>query len=484
MATTYSEIRVRRGSLEWFQGENRVYGPGEPLHVIDATHNDWLSGDGVRDFNTLWGDTNAIAGRAATSATAASSSASAAATSATAAAKSASDAAGSAAVGDAAVAGYVGNASSASRAELDKRYAGLGGSPVSGTSVYRQRYAKAKTSAISTFLSKLGARHQTPCDIVIIGDSYTEGEGATARAFRFVNAFRDRIRAFHPTGGVAGGSNYLTANPIIASYPKDPSGSYTSDFRFGFGKRGVQLAAGTPITFTVSATSVRIAWLRDTGTGSFTYSVNGGATTTVNTSGAHADGQTTTIAGLSGVTDTITIALNSGYVIIEGLYVYNGDETRGIRVWESGHFGWTAANFISTPSGGTATDWLAHVTNVQPSLVVVELGENDATKVSAATYQSNLSTLISNVKAACTAAPSIVLVAGPERNNTLVEAWANYVAAMKSIASNDSTIDVLDLTTVLPKVNGAPAGWYADSVHPSNRGHAEIATALVEFITP
>lgn len=366
----------------------------------------------------------------------------------------------------------------------DQQYAALAGSPVSGTSVYRQRYAKAKPSSISTFLTRLGGRHTAPCDIVVIGDSYTEGEGATARAFRFVSAFRDRLRAFHPTGGVAGGANYITANPIIASYPKDPSGSYTSDFRFGFGKRGVQLAAGTPINFTVSATSVRIAWLRDTGTGSFTYSVNGGAATTVNTSGAHADGQTTTITGLSGVSDTVSISLSSGYVIIEGLYVFNGDETRGVRVWESGHFGWTAADFIATPSGGTATDWLAHVTNVNPALVVIELGENDATKVSAATFQSNMATLIANVRAACPTPPSIVLVAGPERNNTLIEPWGNYVAALKSIASGDSAIDTLDLTSVLPKVNGAPAGWYTDSVHPSNRGHSEIANALVEFITP
>jgi hypothetical protein len=468
-------IRVRRDTLANWQTANPVLADGEMAWVTDTR--DLISGDDSSDFNTLWATAQSIPNRAKASADAAKASE-------TAAAKSASDAAGSAAVGDAAVAGYVSSTSSASRAALDNRYAGLSGSPVTGTSVYRQRYAKAKASAISTFLGKLGARHQAPCDVVMIGDSYTEGEGATARAFRFVNAFRDRLRAFHPTGGVAGGANYLTANPIIASYPKDPAGSFTSDFRFGFGKRAVQLAAGAPITFTVSATSVKIAWFRDTGTGSFTYNVNGGATTTVSTNGAHADGQTTTITGLSGVTDTITIALNSGYVIIEGLYVYNGDETRGVRVWESGHFGWTAADFLTTPSGGTATDWLSHVTNVQPALVVIELGENDATKVSAATYQSNLATLIANVRAACSTAPSIVLVAGPERNNTLVEAWVNYVAAMKAIASNDNAIDVLDLTTVLPKVKGAPAGWYADSVHPSNHGHAEIATALVEFITP
>lgn len=76
------QIRIRRDSLANFQSRNEVHPAGEPLHVIDDTHNDWLSGDGVRDFNTLWSDTNAIAGRAATSATAAAKSASDAATSA------------------------------------------------------------------------------------------------------------------------------------------------------------------------------------------------------------------------------------------------------------------------------------------------------------------------------------------------------------------------------------------------------------------
>ncbi|WIA95789.1 LamG domain-containing protein [Curtobacterium sp. MCBA15_004] len=69
------QIRVRRDSLENFQTRNEIHPAGEPLHVIDAAHNDWLSGDGVRDFNTLWNDTNSIANRAKASATAAAASA-------------------------------------------------------------------------------------------------------------------------------------------------------------------------------------------------------------------------------------------------------------------------------------------------------------------------------------------------------------------------------------------------------------------------
>jgi hypothetical protein len=73
-------IRVRRGSLADFQAANRVYAAGEPLHVIDAQHNDWLTGDGARDFNALWSDANSIPNRAKAAADAAAASAAQAAT--------------------------------------------------------------------------------------------------------------------------------------------------------------------------------------------------------------------------------------------------------------------------------------------------------------------------------------------------------------------------------------------------------------------
>lgn len=72
-------IRVRRDSLDNFQAGNRVYAEGEPLNVVDAAHNDWLTADGVRDFNTLWSDVNTLPNRAKASADAAASSAAAAA---------------------------------------------------------------------------------------------------------------------------------------------------------------------------------------------------------------------------------------------------------------------------------------------------------------------------------------------------------------------------------------------------------------------
>lgn len=369
----------------------------------------------------------------------------------------------------------------------DAAYPPVAGASVATSSVYLQRYPKAKSTAISTFHNALGARRTTPVDWVQIGNSITEGEGATARDHRFVTRARDLIRSIYPTPGVIGGANYRTANPIVASYPKDPPGAYTSDFRFGLGKRSVQLATGVPLVFTEFGTSFKIGAFRDSGTGSFSYTVDGGSATTINTAGTHTGEFLTTISGLTAGSHTVSISLVSGYVLINGLYVYNGDETSGIRTYESGHFGWKASDFISTPSGGTATDWLTSVTSIQPQLVTIELGANDAVataSTSSATFQTNLQTLITNVKAAITTAPSIVLVAYAARNDTLTEPWANYVTAMKNIAAGDATIDVLDLTTILPAVNGAPTGWYNDTVHPKNKGHNEMARALVEFITP
>jgi hypothetical protein len=316
----------------------------------------------------------------------------------------------------------------------------------------------------------------------MIGDSWTEGEGATARELRYVNRFRDDIRVTNPTPGVPGGNNYITAIPTIASYPPDPPRNYPADFRFGFGRRGIEIGA-TPIVFNVVATSVRIAWFQDTGTGSFSYTLDGAAAVTVSTNGPHADGQTTTISGLGGTAHSISIVNAGGYALIEGVYVFNGDETKGIRVWEAGHYGWGTADFNETPSGGTATDWLSHLTNVQPDLVTIELGVNDAQQVPAATFKAGLQTLIANVNAAITVDPGIILIACPAPDAVLSNPWAEYVAAMEQIAAAP-LIDVLDLGQWMPPINGAPPGWYADAYHPANRGHSEIARALVAFVTP
>lgn len=389
------------------------------------------------------------------------------------------------------VSGSTNYASTASvAAKLDSATAATTYAPKAGlttaaaTGVYVQRYPKAKSTAISRFHAGLANRRTAPCDWVAIGDSITEGEGATARDFRWVTRARDLIRAQYPTAGVEGGANYRTANPIVSSYPKDPPGAYTSDTRFGLGKRSVQLAAGTPLVFTEYGTSFKIGWFRDSGTGSFSYSVDGAAAVTVPTNGTHTGEVLTTISGLTPGQHTISISLVSGYVLINGLYVYYGDEAAGIRVYESGHFGWKASDFINTPSGGTATDWLTSVNLIQPHLVTIALGANDAVSQSAATYKTNMQTLITNVKAAITTAPSIVLIGYGARSDTLTEPWANYIQAMKDIATADTTVDCLDLTTVLPAVSGSPAGWYRDTVHPSNKGHNEIAKAVVEFITP
>lgn len=383
-----------------------------------------------------------------------------------------------------------GAAATAAASKLDSTvaaatYATLAGAPVAASSVYVQRYPKAKATAISTAQSALGNRSTTPFDVLFIGDSTLEGQGATVRDFRYVNRFRDLIRSQFPTPGVAGGSNYQTAAPLQSSFPKDPlPQTLTVTSAFGLGRRNIQMVSGTSassLVFHVVATSVKLTYLLGS-LATFTYQVDAGTPVSVNVAGTRTPATTLSITGLGGTAHTITIKWETGGTInFDGLYVYNGDETRGIRVWEGGHYGYKTGDFTNVTY---ASDWMAHITNIQPQLVVIALGTNDAITDTSATFKSNMQTLVANVRSVITNPPSIVLVGQPQRKDTLIEPWANYLTALTQIASSDAAIDVLDLTKIMPQVSGAPANWYVDSVHPTNKGYAELARALVEFVTP
>lgn len=345
---------------------------------------------------------------------------------------------------------------------------------------------KSKSTSVARLQAALSTRDVAPLDILVIGDSITEGAGASQYAFRYVSKLREALRAAFPTPGIGsgGGVNYRTAFPEQGSIPKNPPGSFTADARYGFGKRSIQLVGGTNLVFTERATSFKISWYQDTGTGSFTYSVDGGAPVTVNTVGAHSGETLTTITGLAEGVHTLTLAWVSGFVEINGIQVYCRDEASGIRIWESGHFGYKSSDFLAGISGGGPQDWMQSITNVQPHHVIIELGANDALTDSAATFQGNLATLMAAVRSHITTSPGFTLVAVGERQDTLVEPWANYVAKMTGMASSDGGIDVVDMTKVIPKSTGGGDLWWYDGVHPSDYGHKLIGQAIADFITP
>jgi lysophospholipase L1-like esterase len=325
----------------------------------------------------------------------------------------------------------------------------------------------------------------------VVGDSLFEGQGQDSLSARAIARIG---RALHRRLGVAGASPPdVTSIPMVNASPTlsalTPwSGGLSADLTYGWGSRGVTLS-GTP-TITVTADKVTLIAAATTAAGSYTYTVDGGAPVTVTTGGqaANLDGgiRTTVTLGAVGGSHTIALASASGTVHFDAILVFNGDQASGLHIIDSSHSGFQSVSTTFTNYGHLAQA-------VPPDLVVIEFWSNDQTSnVTAATFQSNIQTLISTIKAGCTTAgahsPSFLLVAVANNSNdtgATVKRSA-YIAAMQAVAAADpSNVVFFDLAGRVPAANASDnLGLYYDGIHWNNAGAAFVADALADIIAP
>ncbi len=224
-----------------------------------------------------------------------------------------------------------------------------------------------------------------------------------------------------------------------------------------------------------------------TGTHNFSYKLDAGAVTPLTTSGytAVSPGQRVRLGPLArpGTSHTLQLAGSTGSPIVEGVYVYNGDESAGIRVWEAGHLGATTGTWLT--SGILPLQLLAYI---QPALVVVALGINDfLTALTPAAITGNLNSLISTVRAYCAVPPSVVLFIEHPIIAAFAyrEPWDNYVQALYQYALNDGDIYVVDMNE---RVGNPPAQIASLSTGtpglPNDIAHKMWADALAYALLP
>jgi hypothetical protein len=349
-----------------------------------------------------------------------------------------------------------------------------------------------------TIAAALAACKTTRCDIVIVGDSVTEGEGATAMANRWANVATAQLRAaYGVTGGlgfislISTGENTYTWPIVLAS------GTEYSDFDpADLGPvRNDAAATGTcSWTFTAPAgtTSVRVMYFDVPLSGSFTYQVNSGSVTTVSNTSTEKELVTASIPMGSG--DVLTIAYDSGSVWIDGIIHYAGDETAGLTVHACGHVGWcagTEGNGWDQPET-YSLNWAQGFSNGFPNTqgLGIFLGINDASTANGdrtgPQFQSDLEGLISTIRGSATplASLQLVLIVAYEANETFADSggWPAYITAIENAAAADGNALVMNLVAAgMPAVSGAPAGWYYDAIHPADMGHAFIGDTFASM---
>ena len=366
----------------------------------------------------------------------------------------------------------------------------------------QQQLDTQRAGALLPWSAGLANRHYARCNIVCIGDSISEGQGATQADRRWIARLRDNMRTRHQTTSLSGGGRGFlgaaTTGEFSFTWPATIAGSPAQGSTLGPKSQFVQLnASGQTITYSLIGDSADIMWTQVPFGGTFSYQVDGGSTTNVSTNGgAVVDGMLTHISLGSSGAHTLVLAWVSGSSNIDGVVEFNGDYALGLQVHDAAHYGWQTNNWVTVTASGTTGPARA-IHQLAPSAIVIALGVNDQFNgVAPTTFQSNIATIISQLRAVATAPyPAIVLVMFPPRINQSSYAypWAQYVNAAWTVATNDtggptggSIVSVVDFTlgpTMLGADNNTYGGWASgDEVHPSDKGHSLIADTVAAFL--
>jgi GDSL-like Lipase/Acylhydrolase family len=367
-----------------------------------------------------------------------------------------------------------------------------------------------QAQALTPFRTALANRQFARCDVACLGDSITEGQHATAIAFRWVNEAATEIRTRYPTPsalGTGGGRGFIgctqtgessfpwpttkAGSPTIVNQgPKAGDGSSAAAFQLN--------ATGQSFTFALNGDSADIMWVQVGFGGTFSYQVDSGSTTNQSTNGGSTqDGKITHVSLGSAGSHTLKLAWVSGNATVDGVIEYNGDYTSGIQFHDCGHYGWTTTSWVTALASGTVAGPAAAIAALTPNAIIITLGVNDQfANTSPATFQTNLQTIITDLKAQLSAPyPSFILQMLPPREGQsgYTYPWPQYVQAAWNVAAADtsgpnnvSIVSVLDWTQG-PLAPGADQDVYGiwqsgDNVHPSNLGHQLIADRIISWL--
>jgi hypothetical protein len=224
------------------------------------------------------------------------------------------------------------------------------------------------------------------------------------------------------------------------------------------------------MTFTPQANVTKFdIWWRDGAAGrNFSWAVDAGGATTINSSGTTQIVKTTVSAGAAGI-HALTLAWVAGSITILGIDAYDDTSSRReLSIWNWGISGATSANLIDNTD--SVAGRLAEITAMAPDLSIVEGGIiNDwRNSLGTAATVTNLTTLFTT----CQAVGDVIYYT-PRFDNAGTGDAANqnaYVAAATALAVS-MNIPVLDARSLFGSFAiGNAAGFYSDTVHGDTGG--------------
>jgi lysophospholipase L1-like esterase len=345
----------------------------------------------------------------------------------------------------------------------------------------------AEREPLAAWNAAVADRSSAPAKWVALGDSITEGQGASARSTRWMDLTLDQLRTRHPTSGTRGGAGYLPAQFAVyapdstwGDWATSKSGSSQYDVTVpDLGYRAVAMQAGASRTYPFTGTGIDIWWARYEGSGDFTYSIDGGAPKTVTTTGKASTGTVTKVDDLQRGKHTVTVTAVNPFSL-QGFTVYDGDRDKGIQLYDSAHSGATIATFTEDQAG-----FLRAMRRAGPSLITITLGGNDSQHVTPAElgrqYQAFLEAL-----AALPTKPSLLVIGeftpAPAMTNNMSSPWSSYLSATKKAAAAAGAAYV-SMDDTFPKATYSGTGIYStDGLHPNDKGQRRIAKLVLSAL--
>lgn len=337
-------------------------------------------------------------------------------------------------------------------------------------------------------------QEQQPANVVVIGDSISEGAIAGGFFLRWQYLLQTALRAAVPCPGVAApGVGYIPALtvPNSPTPPVTTSGSPNAGYvDYGMGMKRYRVNNTQYVEWAAQTCDRVNIWYgkSNTTSGIGIISIDGVDKTPQPTSVAatNSDGWLWDSGALTAGSHTVRVRGQSSFgFTLEGCEFFNGDYGKGIHVYDAAHYGFRTDQFLT--AGADYGHWQA-VASAQPRLFIWNLQANDWGTNDASTFLANVDSHLSKMAtAAGTRAYSVLLIGNyrPALGND-AQRWLDYQAGMRARAVGN--VAYMSLQPPWPELfaNTANAYMYETvaPLHPNGAGHAAMADLIGQAIIP
>jgi lysophospholipase L1-like esterase len=311
-------------------------------------------------------------------------------------------------------------------------------------------------------------------DVLLLGDSIAEGYGASSRATWWAELVRAELQS-HWGGAGSGYHPVAPASPFTFPSIWTPTGGRASSDA-GIGLRSHVLTPGSgPLIARIATSRFDLVYGAGPTGGVMQVSVDGQVVARVDTTAP--EGETrrwssgTLVAGEHIVTVDAVASPGDAprRVVVEGLVTT--DATEGVRVWNGGHAGFGTSHFAA------ARGWERSVALADPELVIVTLGTNDYSQVTATEFAANLSLIVDRIRAAASGPVSIALMPMWKSVGRESDRYEAYVLAQRRLAEAEG-LALMDLSRDDARI------LTDDGKHPNDAGQRAIADAVLRVADP